>query len=250
MCRRCKFSMVRGLAGVLTSPACPRGRGRWSGGRPARGGCPPAPRGEAGGTHPQRLDGPGDIQRGGVPLHRGGQGQDDLLHRVVGQTVEQGADGQVLAAHPLDRVEQPVQHMVQAAVLPGALDGLDVLRGLDHADGGMVPRLVGADGADLPLGVVLAQPAAVEAGVHPLDGRDQLAGLLFRQVHQLVGQAGGGLFPEAGQPLELVDQHLEWYGGTIHPAPPLTARGRGCPALRSACPSRRRRLHPPSAPRR
>ena len=62
-----------------------------------------------------------------------------------------------------------------AVVLPGALKRLHIPRRFHHADDRRVPLGAGADGADLSLGVVLADAAAVELGVRVLDGRSQAA---------------------------------------------------------------------------
>ena len=49
-----------------------------------------------------------------------------------------------------------MQHMVDAVILPGTLEGKDIPGVLHHTDEGGIPALGGADGAQFALGKIAA----------------------------------------------------------------------------------------------
>ena len=80
-----------------------------------------------------------------------------LIHIcAVAQAGQQLLDAELLHADAVHGADEAVKVMIQAVVFPGALKGLHVPGGLHHADDRAVPLGAGADGAELCLGVVLA----------------------------------------------------------------------------------------------
>ena len=136
--------------------------------------------------------------------------------------------------------------MIQAVVLPGALKRLHIPRRFHHADDRRVPLGAGADGADLGLGVVLADAAAVELGVRVLDGRSQGRRVLIGHAQHLIGHAGRAFAPDARKLAELFDQLFQRGSIVAHVLPSSRIRDPECSCRRSACPSRPRRSRPPA----
>jgi hypothetical protein len=93
--------------------------------------------------------------------------------------------------------------MVDPAVLTGPLDGADIRGLLDHADHGLVPALVGADGTGVVLGEVGADRTAADALDETGESGGQAAALLGRLLEQVVGEPKGRLAPDAGKLGEL-----------------------------------------------
>ena len=106
--------------------------------------------------------------------------------------------------------------MIQAVVLPGALKGLHIAGRLDHADGGAVPLGAGTDGAELGLGVVLADAAAVEPGVGVLDGLGQRCRVRVRHTQHLIGHPGRALAADARELAELLNKLFQRRCGVTH----------------------------------
>ena len=91
------------------------------------------------------------------PSVSGVGGHDDLLHAPGGHPLHQGFDMQVVGPHVVHGGDDPVEHVVEPLVLPGALHGHHVLGVGHHADGGGVPPWDwGRWGRGRPLGQVLA----------------------------------------------------------------------------------------------
>ena len=99
-----------------------------------------------------------------------------------------------------------MEHMVDAAVDPGLLDGQDVERLLHHADSGVIAAAVGADGAR----VFLRDVVADRAETRTLAQGTQRVGQTQRQVgpaaEQEVGQSSGRLTTNPRQLRKLLDE--------------------------------------------
>ena len=123
--------------------------------------------------------------------------------------------------------------MVQAVVLVGALNRLDVARALDHADDAAVPLLGGADLADIAGGVVLADAAAVQVTFGVLNRLGQLHGLLGRHRHDLIGHTHRTFAANTGKLGKLVDQIFQRLNIVVEHRQPLNP-DRGCSDRRSS----------------
>lgn len=164
---------------------------------------------ETRGADAERLDELCHVHRGRLALDGGVRGHDDLLHLAVREALQQLAHGELVGADALHRRDEAVQHVVQTLVFARALEGRDVARRLDHADGGAVARGVRADGAQLPLREVLADLAAVEHRVRVLNGLREGERLLARHREDLICQPRRPLSADAGELRKLLDQPLE-----------------------------------------
>ena len=115
----------------------------------------------------------GDVQRGRL-AGRGRVGrEDDLGHPARLDPAQQLGDLQVLGVDPVDRREGAAEHVVEAAVLVGALDRDHVGGLLDHADRRAVAVGVRADPAERALGEVEAALAEADLLLHLADRRRQ-----------------------------------------------------------------------------
>jgi hypothetical protein len=115
----------------------------------------------------------------------------------------------LLRTDAIEGRERSAQDVIQAAILVRALDAEDVPGLLDDADSrGVAPR-VAADVTQLLLGEVEAPPAEAD---HFFD-LDQRVGegerLFGRELEQVKGEALSGLWPDAGELAELVDELLD-----------------------------------------
>ena len=110
-----------------------------------------------------------------------------------------------------------MENMVAPGILPGALQGVDVLRVGHHADGGPVPPGAAADGAQaVALGKVLAFRAQGDGALGGDDGVGKGVGLLLGKAQHKEGQPLGGLLAHPRQTGELLGQRLQGRGEVFH----------------------------------
>ena len=118
------------------------------------------------------------------------------------------AHAQLLGPDLIHGADDAAQHMVQAAIRAGALDGRDVARLAHHADAGAVARHVLADRALVVRGVVEAAAAKVHLLLHLQDGMRQATGLLGIGLEEVIGDALGRLGADAREPAQLIEKNL------------------------------------------
>ena len=150
-----------------------------------------------------------DVEVGRVALHRGAQGQDDLLDATRLDALFQAIDLDVTGANAIHGRDEAAQHMVKSVVLMGILDNHHVLDILDNADGARVTRRVTADGAHLGLADVVTHLAVAYLAAQ-LDNRltkgDRFPLVLLQQVQH---EPQGRLTPDARQLGELTDRRFQ-----------------------------------------
>ena len=105
----------------------------------------------------------GDVGGSGLAGHVRVGREHDLLDAVALHAREQLVDAEVLRLDAVERRERPAEHVVDAAVLVGALHREHVGRLLDDADERLVAPRVEADDAELLLGQVPALAAEADA---------------------------------------------------------------------------------------
>ena len=99
--------------------------------------------------------------------------------------------------------------MVDAPVFVGALDGDDILHILHHTYGLTVAAAVGADGADVALGDIVAYTAIADAVAEVDDGRSERnCGLRFL-AQKMKRKAKSGLATYSGQFRKFGDSCIE-----------------------------------------
>ncbi len=124
--------------------------------------------------------------------------------------LQESGDAQVLRPNTVDGRDGAHEHVVQPAVLVDGFDGQDVSRLFHDADGGGVPLRIGADAARVDDRCRFRTRCncgwSGEAARGPPQGsRDEsLVG-----AQEVVGDAGGALLAQAGQPGEVSDQPLQ-----------------------------------------
>src|SRR6266700_11969 len=133
--------------------------------------------------------------------------------------------------------------MKSASVATRALDGGHVLRLGDDTDQPGVPARVPADGAGIALGQVTADAAKADLLLDVDDGGRQRRRILGRRAQDVKRQPGSGLFPDAGQLAQLLDQARDRRGKQAG-QPPNMPGGSGNPPVAlasSPCASSRAR---------
>ena len=140
---------------------------------------------------------------------------------------QQLGDLQVLGVDPVDRREGAAEHVVEAAVLVGALDRDHVGRLLDHADRRPVAVGVGADPAARPLGEVEALLAEADLLLHLADRVAERRRLFVGGAQDVEGEALRGALADPRQARELGDearQRRRTLGAHIPGRPPRARR--------------------------
>lgn len=99
-----------------------------------------------------------------------------------------------------------MKHMVKTLVFPGTLQGYHILGIGDHADQPFVPHGVGADGADLTIGEVLAHLAGVYRLFGIQNGFGEFLRLVLWQIQHKKGQPLGRFIADARQTLKLLNE--------------------------------------------
>src|SRR5204862_8084532 len=94
--------------------------------------------GNAGDTDAERLQQPGEIERGGLTFNRRIGRQDDFFDTATGYAREQALDLQVVRTHAVQRRRRSHQHVVDAAEFTRLLHHRDVLRFFDDANQALV----------------------------------------------------------------------------------------------------------------
>ena len=153
-----------------------------------------------------------DVEVGGVALHRGAQGQDDLFDSTSLDTLFQAIDLDVGGADAVHGRNEATQHMVQPVVLVGVLDAHHVLDVLDNTDGACVTRRVAADGAHLGLADVVTHLAVAYLAAHLDDGLAKGDSLLLVLLQQMQHEAERCLAPDARQLGKLTHRRLQQSG--------------------------------------
>ena len=108
----------------------------------------------------------------------------------------------------IQRGNDTVKNVVHAAELIGPLHGDHIPRLRHHADQAVVPGIVGADRAKLPIRQILADRAGLDGllGRHNRVGKG--LGLPFRQTQHIKGKALGRFAADTGQAGKLIGKVL------------------------------------------
>src|SRR5690606_34645017 len=109
-------------------------------------------------------------------------------------------------------------HVVEAVVLPGALDDEHVFRLFHDADGGPVAGFVPADGARVGVGNGAADGAVNRLLPRLHDGLSQIDGVLPAARDDVIGQSLRRLGADARQLVQLVDKTGDGPGVVTHAA--------------------------------
>ena len=150
-----------------------------------------------------------DVEIGGVTLHRGAEGQDNLLDAAGLDTLLEAVHLDVTGADAVHGRNQAAQDVVEPLVLVGVLDAHHVLDILDDADGGGVARGVAADGTDLGLADVVAHAAVADLTAQPDNRLTEVDGFLLVQLEQVQHKAERRLAPDARQLGKLADRRFQ-----------------------------------------
>ena len=149
-----------------------------------------------------------EIEGGGVAVHGGRQGQDDLVDvrgDALLDTLDEGIDIEVADADAVDRRDDTAQHVVEALVLLRVLDGHDVLHILHHTDDALVPFGAGADGTGVGVAEAVADVAVVDVGGEAVDSVGEQQHLVSRLFEQMEGETECGTLAYTRQRGEVFD---------------------------------------------
>ena len=121
------------------------------------------------------------------------------VRQALLNSLQQLSDLQIFRTDSFHRRNGPMQHMVDAVIVPRTLDGLDIQRLFDHADGPMIALCVIADATWIAVGDVVADPAEERICLEIFQCMGQIERNRLIAAQQEVGQPAGGFWPNAGQ---------------------------------------------------
>ena len=107
-----------------------------------------------------------DVEIGGVALHRGTEGKDDLLHPTPTDALHKALYLQVARADAINGANDSAKDMIQPTVLHGILNSHHVLHVLHHTDDMAVARRIAAYLATLVVADIVADLAVVHPPTH------------------------------------------------------------------------------------
>ena len=110
------------------------------------------------------------------------------------------------------------QHMVQTVIFPGALDGDEILGIGHHTDGTLVSAGIGANGAKIALGEILAHGAGMDGPLGLHDGIRKFLRCFLRKTKHMKCQSLGSFTADTGQSCKLIRQILQCSGKILHNA--------------------------------
>ena len=148
----------------------------------------------------------GEVRGGRLARHVRVRREHHLADLTLGDALEQLVDAQVLRLDPVERRERAAEHVVEAAVLVGALERDHVDGLLDDADDRAVAAGVEADPAELLLGQVAALAAEANALLHLLDRRRQRERLVLRRREDVEREPLRGARADPRQARQLRDE--------------------------------------------
>ena len=149
------------------------------------------------------------VEKRGFSLDRSGNGQNHLLDFPLRDTVAQEVDFEVGGRDALHGRNDAAQHMVQTFVLVGVLDGEHVGDLLHNADRRTVALAVGADGAHLLVGEIVATAAIPDLAPETVDAAGHVAHRFGLHAQDMDGQPQRGAPPHSGQFRQLADHVLQ-----------------------------------------
>src|SRR6266508_3512368 len=179
-------------------------------------------------AHTQRLEQLGQIDGRGLALNARIGGEDDLFDPLGLEPRQQLPHAEVFGADAVQRRERAQQHVIATAELPCPLEREQVIRLLDDAERPGIALGVATDAAGILLGHVEAYRAVDDELLELDEGFGQRRHLGGGTLEEKEGQALGRLGPDAGQPLERVDEprnrlgiigHYELGGGDRRSSP-------------------------------
>src|SRR5205807_1302589 len=133
----------------------------------------------------------------------------ELLDTALARPVEELRDLEIVGPHAVHRGDRPVEHVVHAFELAGALDGEDIERLLDHAYDLALPLVGRADRARVRLRDVEADRAIAEIGLHRAHRGGERLRVPRRRAEDVIGEALRRLGSDARELAELVDESRE-----------------------------------------
>ena len=140
-----------------------------------------------------------EVMSGGLAFVAGVGGNDDLLHLLLIDALQQLPNADVIGPDGVEGGQHPLQNVIASLEGPGLFDGQEIGRALDHTELSRLPAGVGADGAELTIREMKAARTGAHALPHFPDPLGQLLGVLPRALQEVHGNARGALFAQAGK---------------------------------------------------
>src|SRR6266702_2089386 len=112
----------------------------------------------------------------------------------------------------MQRGKGAVQHVIDALVAAGPLDGADAGWLLYDAYEALVARGAGTIGAGIDIGYVVTDGAEAQSGFQPLHGFGERSGIFVSRAQDMEGESLGALGSNAGQLLEFFNEPRHWFG--------------------------------------
>src|SRR5690606_8400330 len=152
---------------------------------------------EPGHPWPERPDFLLQVDRRGLALDAGVGRDDDLLDDTLpADALKESDHVQLFRPHSVQRREVAAEHVEDAAKLPGALDGTDLVGLFHDAQNATITARIRTDLAELVLSEAPALVAPANA-LRELHQRPrQVARLVLRRLHEVMHQPERGLAPD------------------------------------------------------
>lgn len=172
----------------------------------------------------------GDVERGAVGFKRWVEGEYEFAHADVScvsswlfDAFEEIVQGEITGGDAFERADATHEHVIEAAVRAGLLQGDEVFGLFDDHDHRAVAGGVGADGAEaggVPrrgIGKVVADAAVTNRLLDVAYGPGEGEGIVGRGLENVKSEALGGAATDAGEAGEFVDESGDGVGVRLRP---------------------------------
>src|SRR5437870_2197958 len=164
------------------------------------------------------------VQRRRLALDVGVGRQDHLARLATLEPYQEFLDLEVVGADAVEGREGAEQHVVAPTVLARPLHRQEVVRFLDDAEQLRVARGIGADPAGILIGDVEAGATGHDPVLHREERFGELAHLLDGALEQEEREPLGRLRPDAGEPLQRLDEPRDRFRVVRQAGPALHAQ--------------------------
>ena len=156
--------------------------------------------GQSAHPHPGAGKALAEVMGGGLPLHIGIGGDDDLLHRPVRQASQELPDAELVRPHPVDGRECSLEDVVDPAELPAAFHREDIQGRLDNTELAAISLRVGADRAELAFAEEVTVAAAPDGVPEAVEGVAEAVDVVGIGPHAMEREPLRGLGPDPRKP--------------------------------------------------
>ena len=122
------------------------------------------------------------------------------IRQCPADALHQGGYVEFLWPNSVEWVKRPAEHVVAPAILRGALNDLNILGLLHHADDALVAMGIRTDPAHVLLGDVVTDTAERHAALQAAECALEAFDIFRLLIQQVQGDALCAFWPDAGEP--------------------------------------------------